>query len=176
MAGVIAIIGNGFDLNLGMPTKYQDFLRSSYFPVLKDDDIGSLAWALRIKADAQGWVDIEQELAAYSIKNGGTATFKEEYYALRKALSQYLNSLPLPSNSSSTHAHKLIQEVASKAELKIVNFNYTSSVKHLLRVMGLDEDAIKGIHHSIHGIADDESIIFGVDDGSRVPEQHEFFL
>ena len=59
MAGVVAIIGNGFDLNLGMPTKYQDFLRSPYFPVLKDDDSGSLAWALRIKADAQGWVDIE---------------------------------------------------------------------------------------------------------------------
>jgi Bacteriophage abortive infection AbiH len=131
---VVAIIGNGFDINLGMPTGYQDFLASTYFPSINDER--SLAFALRAKADAMHWFDIEEELAIYASSNVGRKTLKQEYYDLREALSQYLNSLPFPTDSKSTHAHQLIQKIAGEKDLKIFNFNYTNSVKYLLQDAG----------------------------------------
>ncbi len=34
----IMIIGNGFDLNLGLETRYQDFIKSSHFKSLYSED------------------------------------------------------------------------------------------------------------------------------------------
>jgi len=172
MANVVAIIGNGFDLNLGMPTSYQDFLQSKYFPESTEE--GSLAWTLRKKADSQLWVDIELELAEYSRKNAERVTFEAEYQELRVALSNYINSLEIPSDSQSTHAAKLIQKIAQGGDFKIVNFNYTSTVKQLLSTAGLSDKVIMDSHLSIHGTSENGDIIFGVNDQSAIPSQHEF--
>ena len=172
MPKTIAIIGNGFDLNLGMRTSYRDFLVSPFFP--KSDDESSLAAHLRRKYDAERWVDIEQELAIYSYSNSNRSTVQHEYQELRSALAAYVRSLLLPKADGETHAHNLIRTLAGKGEMLMVNFNYTQTVQHLLAsVMG--EQGMADIEHwSLHGTCEDGRIIFGVDDAAKISSNHSF--
>ncbi|TDR31980.1 AbiH family protein [Hydromonas duriensis] len=63
----ILIIGNGFDLDLGLKTSYQDFLRSeskSFENLIATQNV--LARYLNYKNEIQNWVDVEHELKNYA--------------------------------------------------------------------------------------------------------------
>lgn len=143
MASTIAILGNGFDLNLGMPTSYLDFLRSPYFPESRDGK--SLSSVLCRMSEIERWVDIELELVKYSAANPGRPTFQSEYNALRSALGEYIKSLPVPRLDGTTHAHRLVQKLATSSDPLVVNFNYTSSVRKLLEQAGMDSVTLSQI-------------------------------
>ena len=57
----IAIIGNGFDLNLGLKTSYTNFVNGNEFKSLLNTD-NFLADYLSNKHDLQNWIDVENEL------------------------------------------------------------------------------------------------------------------
>ena len=85
------VIGNGFDINLGLPTSYKDFVKSSHF----DDMIkrgNELAKYLKSKYELQNWIDIENELKTYSLERSD-ASFKFNYQLLTFALINYLDNL-----------------------------------------------------------------------------------
>ncbi len=63
----IIIIGNGFDLSLGLKTSYKDFIVSDYFNSLLEKH-NTLAIYLYKKQEINNWVDIEKELTEYSKK------------------------------------------------------------------------------------------------------------
>ncbi len=78
------IIGNGFDINLGLPTSYTDFVKSTHF----DDMVkrgNELAKYLKSKFELQNWIDIENELKTYSLERSD-ASFKSNYELLICAL------------------------------------------------------------------------------------------
>ena len=68
---LVLVIGNGFDLDLGLPTSYQDFLKSLDFKLLLDpvnmkssygyyiEDSENLFHYLNQKYQCQNWIDIE---------------------------------------------------------------------------------------------------------------------
>lgn len=172
MPQTIAIIGNGFDQSLGMPTSYPHFLASTFFPTSDDDS--SLASHLRKKNAAQRWVDIEQELARYSVSNPYRSSLKHEYQELRSALVAYIRSLPLPKADGATPAHNLIRTLAGKGEILVVNFNYTQTVQHLFASVRGEQGTADIEHWSLHGTCEDGRIIFGVDDAAKVPPDHCF--
>lgn len=172
MASTVAIVGNGFDLNLGMPTSYLDFLRSPYFPASQDEQ--SLSSVLCRMSEIERWVDIELELVRYSAENPGRPTFQSEYNALRSALGEYIKSLPVPGLDGTTPAHRLIQKLATSPDPLVVNFNYTSSIRKLLEQAGMDSDTLSKSHWSIHGTCVDQNTIFGVDDLSPISVNHPF--
>lgn len=66
----ILIIGNGFDLNLGLKTSYSDFLASDEFLELSEDSSNLLVSYLNEQAKSSRkdrlWVDIEHELKSYA--------------------------------------------------------------------------------------------------------------
>ena len=66
----ILIIGNGFDLNLGLKTKYSDFLQSLEFKKLRENPKNFLFRYLDFiheqARQPQQWVDIEHELKEYA--------------------------------------------------------------------------------------------------------------
>ena len=68
------IIGNGFDLSLGLSTSYMDFVNSDEFQILLNMQ-NQLAIYLKVNAELQNWIDIENELKLYS-KNEDNAKFK----------------------------------------------------------------------------------------------------
>ena len=59
------IIGNGFDLSLGLSTSYMDFVNSDEFQILLNMQ-NQLAIYLKVNAELQNWIDIENELKLYS--------------------------------------------------------------------------------------------------------------
>ena len=61
----IIIIGNGFDLSLGLKTSYKDFIESDSFTLLLKKE-NSLTIYLNGKQEINNWVDIEKELTEYS--------------------------------------------------------------------------------------------------------------
>ena len=83
------IIGNGFDLSLGLSTSYMDFVNSDEFQILLNMQ-NQLAIYLKVNAELQNWIDIENELKLYS-KNEDNAKFKTEYEALCKQLVVYIS-------------------------------------------------------------------------------------
>ena len=83
----VFIIGNGFDLDLGLPTKYSDFAASKYWPVDKnnirvnDEKLPSNSGVIRLyhtthtptleeavetAKNRETWFDLEQELLNYA--------------------------------------------------------------------------------------------------------------
>jgi len=74
----LLIIGNGFDINLGLKTSYFDFIMSDQFRSinsfskkgknLSEKDINNFfAFYLELKYTIQNWVDIEKEISNYVI-------------------------------------------------------------------------------------------------------------
>ena len=61
----ILIIGNGFDLNLGLKTSYQNFIASHVFKNLVDGN-NQLCKYLNNQNELNRWIDIENELKKYS--------------------------------------------------------------------------------------------------------------
>jgi hypothetical protein len=59
----LLIVGNGFDLNLGLKTSYADFIASEQF--LEICNSNNFAKYLKSKIDIQRWVDIENEIPQY---------------------------------------------------------------------------------------------------------------
>lgn len=96
------IIGNGFDLSLGLSTSYMDFVNSDEFQILLNMQ-NQLAIYLKVNAELQNWIDIENELKLYS-KNEDNAKFKTEYEALCKQLVVYINNIDYSSINKNSKA------------------------------------------------------------------------
>ena len=98
----VLVIGNGFDLNLGLETSYSDYLSSKYFKYLLGTN--TLARYLESRKKESKWVDIEKELYQYSIslfhkgENGLRpnpedinliSSLRKDYYRICSSLRQY---------------------------------------------------------------------------------------
>lgn len=81
----VFIIGNGFDLNLGLDTSYKDFIESSFFTRNLGENGLSLFNHLN-EVSKSNWIDIEKELAIYSNKGKGNQSFLIEYEQLCEEL------------------------------------------------------------------------------------------
>lgn len=91
----ILIIGNGFDLCLGLKTSYRDFLGSTAFKLLIGND-NMLAAYLEYKNQIQNWVDVEHELKNYA---NGVAGLSNDF-------NNYLLYKQKTSHSPIYHHHK----------------------------------------------------------------------
>lgn len=167
----IIVIGNGFDLNLGLKTSYKDFIESIYFQSLAEEN-NSLAVYLMSKTDLNNWVDIEKEITEYSIRIQNTDTnVKNNFKALKEALAKYLLEVQEAEIDQASQAFKMIQEEVETAD-KIYNFNYTSTVYKVADILGID---ISNKHSYVHGSIENMDIIFGVEDTAGIYPQHIFF-
>lgn len=105
------IIGNGFDLSLGLSTSYMDFVNSDEFQILLNMQ-NQLAIYLKVNAELQNWIDIENELKLYS-KNEDNAKFKTEYEALCKQLVVYINNIDYSSINKNSKAYEVLTNLSS---------------------------------------------------------------
>jgi hypothetical protein len=172
MAQSVIIIGNGFDLNLGLPTSYQDFMSSSFFT----DNLNSgnsLFDYLSEKNNIQSWIDIETELATYSDNLNEGSPFFKEYSLLCESLKSYLNTLDFDEINHESVAYEFLVNTFDKDTI-ILNFNYTNTVQYILTNNKFSKKLIsKNVKH-IHGSVKDNNIIFGIDDNSRINPNDTF--
>lgn len=163
----VFIIGNGFDLNLGLKTRYYDFIESQVFKELLFDE-NKLATYLWNKHKDVNWIDIEMELVTYAnnVANTELVSFKLEYKKLCGALVSYLLSLPLDQIERDSDAFSLLKNEIGNLDFIIFDFNYTSTIKNILTELGLAPEEISNRVIKIHGTVAEKNIILGIHDNA----------
>lgn len=166
------IIGNGFDINLDLPTGYEDFIVSPQFERLINND-NQLAIHLKNSYALKNWIDIEKELALYSL-DGATDNYKKEYEDLSSSLTDYINDIDYSKMKSRGAAYDLMRQISKGKNFIILDFNYTKSIELLLNQFGLSDAEIELCHLKVHGEAEKRDIVFGVEDNARIKPEHVF--
>ena len=184
MSRGIIILGNGFDLDLGLKTSYSDFAKSEFWQDLMADNNHStndqrLLGFLKSKYDVEKWIDIEAALLEYALDKtenhriSNAEDDREDYKQLCQALKQYLieqqkNYVPSPISV----ARGLMWSFKSMTNAsKLYSFNYTQ-----LDVLGQKLNISLGcdaVH--IHGsLMDEGNLILGIDTNKTIDERYSF--
>jgi len=162
----VVIIGNGFDLNLGLPTSYNHFLESPSFNSLLEFENKLAAYLLRQKK-LKNWIDIENELSTIVQKKPDVLT-EANFEELTNALLTYFIMLNLDVEYNDSYALGMMAQLAGQRAL-IYNFNYTNTAYNLLNLFDKHSSMLYE-HHFVHGSKSDRQIIFGVEDTAIVGE------
>ncbi len=184
----VFIIGNGFDLDLGLPTKYSDFAKSDFWPQASrrtTSNINAGSGIVRVGTSANPillehyldrrknldtWFDLENELLLYSrIENKGNGKESDSFIAknneyfvkLQESLCEYIISIQDGITQKDCAASRVLKSVMENEYFEqIFSFNYTD-LNSIAQKIGIYHN-INYIH--LHGKVEDKSIILGVDD------------
>ena len=184
MAKKILILGNGFDLDLGLKTSYTDFANSDiwenligniYYP---DSDLLGALYDAKTK---EAWFDIEKTMNDYvrSIKPDRLVKkiiTKDEdtFIKVSEALLKYLKrEQDVRTLKTDRYAAEILRLIVNVGDFDYYTFNYTSLEK-IANFCDVPIDASRITH--VHGSLENESIILGVltDPQKPIHEQYSF--
>ena len=191
MANVVLILGNGFDVDLGLNSKYTDFINEEEWKKLckgliskfpdKFKQVSLLYHMQKAGDDPSLWFDVENEIYKYinanafhendSLKRIGQLS-QSEFRLLREALYNYLqrisNEFEIKEEKWSYILLKTLIESSNK--VNVYTFNYTNSCA-LCKLPEID-------FTYIHGSLDDSDIVLGCERKGReyIPEPFSFML
>ena len=180
MQNNVFIVGNGFDLALGLPTKYSHFAKSRFWPVsenaeqkrdyLAQKKYTSLEAYLDDKRNMETWFDLEQELYNYARKtktgNGFGLNENEndikaniEYFKLLQTrMCDYIRSV----QDDFGRMHYDVTKEVLQAVVDNGFFNSKYSFNYTELPLLPNQKRIECIH--LHGSIKDHSAILGVDE------------
>lgn len=181
----ILILGNGFDLDLGLHTRYSEFWESEKWKSVKGTcPEPYLVSSLEKYRVTHNWFDLESGLydGAIRLRNRLNSSFvANEYYdsyqILIKELKEYLlnqqENFTLKENSV---AEQLLRSVGSSNSLKcIYSFNYTdiNAISERFHIAHLPP--VNHVHGSLEA---NDQIILGieVEDFDAIPPQLTFLI
>lgn len=159
----VYLIGNGFDVNLGLPTKYHDF----YIYYLGLDRSGDSPGIIRLKEHMEAhlgkensyWSDMEAAMGTYTTRLSSYGEMEQVYDNLNDEMQKYIADVEhgdLPSGIDAELLKRNLsapqsfvtpaeQEVImaryngitiSHHSLSIVSFNYTTTIERILNYSG----------------------------------------
>ncbi|OXA81863.1 Bacteriophage abortive infection AbiH [Flavobacterium aquidurense] len=193
---IVFIIGNGFDINLGMKTRYSDFYE--YYQTIPSDGILLNNLKNTISNKLKDWSDLELSLGEYTEHLNSTEEIDEVIFDIGEKLSNYLSEEEKKIDFSKVDKQKLHEylsfpeKVLLKADsdeiveyknkwkhhdwsINIITLNYTQVLESLLdnkiinNKIGTHNNAsifLRGIQH-LHGYLNDR-MIMGVNDKSQI--------
>lgn len=185
------ILGNGFDIANGFPTRYSDFISSIQFAELLNSN-NQLASYIRQKYDEASWVDIEEQIGIYSAQlekytrsqdfGDATRIFKKEYEELTRALFDYIDSIR--SGQVNSKMEKLVVDWKNtlcgkeKEKVLFVSFNYLLWDITIMQKHMTSERFVGKFPQFPHGIISNEkpNIVLGVDSNSVHSKKHPFIV
>lgn len=163
---LLFVIGNGFDLQLGLPTSYHDFYQ--YYVNTPSSSKAIARLKDEISADQQNWSDLELALGKITAKYSDVDTFCEVYDDIQIELQRYLmkldelmqagtitvnSTLDIFSDGLTSPEKYFSKEVkesivseynqiftyhkSSLTNIQILSFNYTHTVESLLKNLNL---------------------------------------
>lgn len=175
MANVSLIIGNGFDLDLGLKTSYKDFAASKewgdlvngYKSFLMDETSQkkSLLWQINNASYASQWFDIEEEIHRFindhpDLTEEDIRHVKSEFEGIKKALCEYIkrcaSEYKVDGKNVSNWLLFTLKDFNSHCNVDIFSFNYTDP-DDLFK-----SNIVINANH-IHGSIKDNDIILGCD-------------
>lgn len=183
----IYILGNGFDLDLGMKTDYKSFANSDYWP-FKTPKRDTLEYFLNEHRKIDTWFDLEELLFQYANKHKDWSFIsipndwskdnlyeydKQSYRKLCKSLKNYIsNELRETELDRDSTAAELLRNILFHNEYsKVYSFNYTD-VNQIKGQVCFDDDRLNCsyVHGNLRG-----DIILGVGDQHELKDGY-FFL
>lgn len=186
MAQVAIIIGNGFDLDLGLKTRYSDFMKSPEFEEIyknrrKIDPSLSLLEYLNVRAELENWFDMELAIHDYVLENKTSYTIyldaiKEEFENLKLALCRYLKRITLEFKAQyeKLPVRFLYSLRFCKQTIVEICFNYTNP-RALLNILTY-KSLGKHTFTFVHGNLQEKNIVLGCDiqSGEKVNRNFSF--
>lgn len=188
MKQTLLILGNGFDLSLGLKTSYTNFVE--YIVAKEEMSNNNLFSKLKLEHETKGWVDIEVSLKKYvlefskmgkeldeKVRKEQAKIVKKEFDEIRNILNEYIQRgqfdglSPLRKHrpyDSSSNAAKVFTAIKHKENIEVLSFNYTN-----LTLLGLEMG--NGSFDWVHGSCEDH-IVFGADDDNNISEEYGFIL
>lgn len=177
------ILGNGFDLDLELPTTYAEFAASQFWPLKEEDLLYSpLAQALQEAKDTVRWFDIEDILFKYARDRkltdndcavrifGSIENDKDVYQKICTALCYYIQAVqsnkPIKKDSLAARVLKAVS--ANGSFNKVLSFNYTD-LDDICQRVGC---SILPYKH-VHGSAKKGAIILGVSDEHKLQQGYD---
>lgn len=173
----VFIIGNGFDLDLGWKTGYQDFFESNFCPI---HPLGlgtcSMEEFLARKVGVDRWYDLERVLREYAedgYEAHRKADPKDEHFfnVLRGSLTEYIKLATQKKINTDSLAINVLRAILSNGFFEsIYTFNYTD-------LYDIAESA--GMHFQfdfkyVHGNVAHNTIILGVDSHSDLRDGYAY--
>lgn len=191
MDRIVLVIGNGFDLDLGLDTKYKSFLDSDYFPKFQSNVKKGLLWDIKNTANNEkNWIDLEFEIKKYCTRitkdyeriiggiDGETLDIlKQDFDKLTNGLFDFIKNTNYFNHKKESTAYKLISIFATKQKrpsVKIFNFNYTP-LAELINCINEDSDLEYSITHA-HGSTLNHDIILGIEDDVEIDDRMCFTI
>ncbi|MBK6979245.1 MAG: hypothetical protein IPH28_20900 [Cytophagaceae bacterium] len=108
---ILYLIGNGFDLNLNLKTKFVHFLK--YYCRLKKSDTTLVN---NIEKDILLWSDLEISLGEFTYKINSSEDFINIYNNLQESLSVYLSNLDAKFDFNNFNSEKFFRFSFPKQE------------------------------------------------------------
>lgn len=154
---IVFLIGNGFDVNLGMKTRYVDFY--SYYQTVESPNQTVRHLKNEISNDIEDWSDLELQLGKYMNNINSTiefdSIFEDIVYSLMTYLTSEEESIDLSNidhdsflrDLSHPETHLLLSDKNELTEYKskwehsdwivdIITFNYTRIIEKILDYQG----------------------------------------
>lgn len=177
----VLIIGNGFDLDLGMHTSYKDFANSKLWRFDNPVYDRGLGYYLNQKKDKENWFDLEMELANYAqsvssemLSNEETIRHdKGDFNVLMNKLKEYLQSEQeyFQKNVHDCKAKEILTEFSKKNNYFVHSFNYTD-IKKISNILNIRIETSR-IEY-VHGTLEDGDTILGAGDNTQIPDEYDW--
>lgn len=174
--GRILILGNGFDIDLGLKTSYRDFMNNDqYWPFVGEPENYSPLGQEMKKIKEDNWYDIERALLKFAKSYRlNTNPFDRDpnvfincrfdYESLVSALAEYLQVQQDEGEiNADSVAFRVLKRLLNDTSLDaIYSFNYTEIERILQRIPGLPSITIPIVN--VHGKLHDHTLILGVNE------------
>lgn len=194
LVSITYLIGNGFDISIGLKTKYSDFYKyiTNSHEFVKDNN--KILESIKNKSDL--WSDLELGLGKYTESIGNNneklEKFYEDKFEIDLKLREYLriqqeridwekskniiekdfknNIYSFYNLFKTTEKDKIFDLIRSNriSDYRIISFNYTNIIE---KCVELSEEKLKLLY--LHGSLDADNAILGVNDSDQI--KNEFF-
>jgi len=183
----VLILGNGFDLDLGLKTSYADFMNSDDFKAIVDNNYFARYLQERRTELGGNWIDIENEIKTYLLDicpqhlfdHYKEKSFKSEFDELVKALEIYLLNIDYLNINKNSCAAEILKSVINHGYFSILSFNYTDIIKISSQVNPTipNEKITKdNFVKNIHGNVNESNIILGVEDEAKIDNKYCYVI
>lgn len=174
----VFIIGNGFDLDLGLKTRYADFAGSKYWPDEYSFRFSRLGDRLNHEKQLNKWLDLELLLKKYSEVIRGSLVLqtnpvedRTSFSLLCDGLTQYLQDEQEKAVKTDSVAAVVLKAIIQNGYFNsIYSYNYTD----LYKIAEKLKISKQFDYANVHGKLQDNSIILGVTDRAELREGYSF--